>query len=180
MSRSVPSLVLQNPGNIVSSALWNSGPKAMGDFYTAAPMFRGRQSSAQTFTSGTWTAVHLDATDVDTDSGHSTSVNNTRYTAQTAGWYWVVGFMAWTNSNNQDPIYCALYVNGSIFVGTGQCLTKTGGAGGFSALSASGLVHLHAGDYVEVWARQDTGANYTAWTTNFDLTPCMNLVWVHN
>lgn len=179
MARSVPSLALQNPGNTVSSALWNTGPKAMGDFYTAPPMFRGRQSATQTFTSGVWAAVHLDATDVDTDSGHSNVTNNSRYTAQTGGWYWVVGFCAWQNSNNTDPIYCALYVNGSIVVGTAQSLTKVGGAGGFASLASSSLIHLHAGDYVEVYARQDTGANYTTWTNNVDLTPCMNLVWVH-
>lgn len=179
MPRTVPSLALQNPGNVVSSSLWNTGPKAMGDFYTAPPMFRGRQSAAQTFTSGTWTAVTLDVTDVDTDSGHSNITNNSRYTAQTAGWYWVVGFGAWVNSANaQADVYCGLYVNGTLILGTAQALQKT--ANDFSSVSSSSLIYLHVGDYVEVWARQDSGANLTAWTSNVDLTPCMNAVWVHS
>ena len=180
MPRSVPSLVLQNPGNTVSSSLWNTGPKAMGDFYTAPPMFRGRQSAAQTFVSGTWAAVTLDTTDVDTDSGHSNVTNNSRYTAQTAGWYWVVGFGSWTTGGSTGDIYCALYINGTIQVGTAQALQRVGGAGGFGSVSGSSLIHLRAGDYVEVFARQDTGANLNSWTSNVDLTPCMNLVWVHS
>lgn len=178
MPRTVPSLVLQNPGNLVSSTLWNNGPKAMGDYYTAPPMFRGRQVATQTFTTGVWAAVTLDATDVDTDSGHSNVTNNSRYTAQVSGWYWVVGFCAWTNTNTSHDIFCALYVNGSIMLGTGQAVEKTGSD--FASVSASSLVFLHVGDYVEVFARQDTGANYVTWTNNVDLTPCMNLVWVRN
>lgn len=179
MPRTVPSLALQNPGNVVSSTLWNNGPKAMGDFYTAPPMFRGRQSATQTFTTGTWAALTLDATDIDTESGHSNVTNNSRYTAQVGGWYWVLGFGAWTNSaNGQADIYCGLRVNGTLIVGTAQVALKT--ANDFSSISSSGLIYLRVGDYVEVWARQDTGANLVTWTNNVDLTPCMNLVWAHS
>lgn len=177
MSRTVPSLLLQNPGNTVSAALWNSGPKAMGDYYTAPPIFRGHQSTVQTFASGVWTAVALDVTDIDTDFGHSNVTNNSRYTAQVKGWYWVVGFGAWTNSvNAQSDIYCGLYVNGTLVFGTAQALQKTGND--YAAVSGSSLVYLHIGDYVEVFARQDSGANMNS-APNVDLDPCMNLVWVH-
>lgn len=178
MPRTVPSLLLQNPGSLVSAALWNSGPKAMGDFYTAPPLFRGHQSATQTFTTGTWTAVTLDVTDVDTESGHSNITNNSRYTAQTAGWYWAVGFCAWTNANASHDVFCALYVNGSIRLGTGQALAKP--TNDYTSLSTSSLVYLRAGDYVEVFARQDTGANLATFAGNVDLTPCMNLVWAHS
>lgn len=178
MPRTIPSLLLQNPGSTVSATLWNSGPKAVGDYYTTPPMFRGRQSAAQTFVSGVWTAVTLDVTDVDTDSGHSNITNNSRYTAQVAGWYWVVGFGAWINSANaQADIFCGLYVNGTLVLGTAQALQKT--ANDFSSLSASSMVYLRVGDYVEVWARQDSGGNMNS-APNTDLDPCMNLIWVHS
>lgn len=177
MSRTVPSLLLQNPGNLVSSTLWNSGPKAMGDFYTAPPMFRAVQLTPQAFTSGAWTTIGLDSTSIDTEGGHSNSVNNSRYTAQVAGWYWVVGFSAWRNANAQADIYCGLAVNSSLYLGTAQVLQKMSGE--FSALSTSGAIFLKVGDYVEVWARQNTGSSLSSWNTNTDLTPCMNLVWFH-
>lgn len=179
MTRTVPTAVLQNPGNLVTAALWNSGPKAQGDFYLSPPMFRGRQSAAQTFATGTWTAITLDVTDVDTDSGHSNVTNNSRYTAQVAGWYWCLGFASWTNSANaQADVYCGLASNGSLLLGTAQALQKQ--ANDFTSLSSASMVYLKVGDYVEVWGRQDTGANYSAWTSNVDLTPCLNLFWMHS
>jgi len=179
MPRTVPSVALQNPGNIVTSALWNNGPKAMCDFYVSPPLFRGRQATTQVIATGTWTVINLDAEDVDTENGHSNTVNNSRYVCQVAGWYWVTGFVAWPNSNNQADIYCALYVNGSAHVyGSPQALLKN--ANGFSSVSASGLVYLQVNDYVQVHARQDTGANYTTFDSGVDLCPCMNLVWVHS
>jgi hypothetical protein len=179
MTRTVPSVSLQNPGNLVTASLWNSGPKAMGDFYLSPPMFRGRQSAAQTFVSGSWTAISLDVTDVDTDSGHSNVTNNSRYTCQVAGWYWCLGFAAWQNSANaQADIYCGLATNGTLLLGTAQALQKP--ANDFSSVSSSSAVRLKVGDYVEVWGRQDTGANLTAWANNVDLNPCLNLFWIHN
>lgn len=180
MPRTVPSLALQNPGNLVTSALWNNGPKAIGDFYLSPPIFRCRQANAQTFSNQIWAAVALDATaDIDSEGGHSSITNNTRYTAQVAGWYLCLGFCAWANSANaQQSIYCALAKNGSIVVGTGQAAPKTGND--FSSVSSEGLIYLQVGDYVEVWGRQDTGANMNTWTSNVDLNPVLNMVWLHS
>lgn len=177
MPRTVPSLSLQNPGNFVASALWNSGPKAMGDFYTAPPMFRGRQATFQTTTTAVWAAMNFDAEDVDTDNGHSTSTNNSRYICQVAGWYWVSGYAAWTNAGAQAVIFCAIAVNGTIKLGTGQELQKTNAD--YGSLCASGMVNLKVNDYVETWGRQDTGGNLNTFVGT-DLCPVMNVVWVHS
>lgn len=176
MPRTVPSLVLQNPGSTVASSLWNSGPKAMGDFYTAPPMFRGLQSSPAALGSATWYPMGLQSTTVDTDGGHSNVTNNTRYTCQVAGWYWVHGFSAWANVGSQADLFTAIAVNGTIVLGTGQALQKPGTDLG--AASASGLVQLQVNDYVETWGRQDTGSVVNTWVGP-DLCSCMGLVWVH-
>lgn len=179
MPRTVPVAALQNPGNIVTSALWNSGPKAMGDFYLTPPIFRCRQLNSQTFSNQIWAAIALDATaDVDSEGGHSSVTNNTRYTAQVAGWYLCLGFCAFQAANAQADIYCALAKNGSLIVGTGQALQK--GNTDFGAISAEGLVYLHVGDYVEVWGRQDTGANLNTWANSIDLNPVLNMIWMHS
>lgn len=177
MPRTVPVVSLQNPNNIVSSALWNSGPKAIGDFYAAAPLFRGRQVATQVTTSGNWFAVALDTSTVDTESGHSNTVNNSLYVSQVAGWYLALGFVAWQNVNAQSPVYCALAVNTVLVPGTGQVLYKTGND--FSALSTSGLVHLNVGDFVQVLGKQTTGANMNTFAGT-DMAPCMNLIWLHS
>lgn len=177
MARTVPVAPLQNPGAIVASALWNSGPKAMGDFYTGVPMFRGRQTSAFALGSGGWYVMPLQATDIDTDSGHSNSINSSRYTCQVAGWYWVQGYSAWTNSGAaQADMWCALAVNGTQLPGAQQVLQTQ--ANDFHAVGASALVQLNVGDFVETWGRQDSGSTVSTWIGT-DLCPCMNVLWVH-
>jgi hypothetical protein len=180
MSRTVPALTLQNPGNLVTAALWNAGPKAIGDFYLAPPLFRCRQSTSQSTTSGSYFAMHLDATaEVDTEGGHSSVTNNSRYTAQVAGWYWVSGFVAWANTTGaQADMFCAIALNGSIVLGTGQVYQRQ--PNDFDSLCASGLIHMNVGDYVEVWGRQDSGSTISTWATNVDLNPVLTAMWVHN
>jgi hypothetical protein len=166
-----------NPGDTVNATLWNNGPKAITDFYTAPPLFRGRQTSIQTAPTATWWSVSMQASDIDTDSGHSNVTNNTRYTAQVAGWYWVEGFTAWAAAGAGARIDAVIAKNNSIVTGSRQSLMKPGSD--FSGIAAAILVRLAVNDYVELWGQQTTGGNLNTVVAG-DLCPCMNVFWVHS
>lgn len=175
MARTVPVITTQNPGNPVNAALWNSGPKACTDFYLSPPMFRGRQTGSQSGATNTWTAMTLQAVDVDTDSGHSAI--QSRYVCQVAGWYWVEGFATWTSGVGANRVDGAIFKNGSLWGGSQQSLIIS--SSGLIGISASALVSLTVGDYVEMQSRQETGATLSTFVGS-DLAPALNALWVHS
>jgi hypothetical protein len=125
------------------------------NFLANKPMAVVYQGSAQSFTSSSGAAVTFDSTTTDTYGGHSNSTNNSRYTAQVTGWYWVVGTVTWANvaGGNRNV---SINKNGS---GVPQFGTAVPAASSlvFPAGQATALVQLNAGDYVEVVAYQDSG-----------------------
>ncbi len=183
MTRTVPAPVFETSGNVVQSALWNNGPKAMGDYYLSPPMFRGHQSAAQAVASNTYTAISLNVTDVDTDGGHSNVTNNSRYTCQVPGWYLVEGFAALQNTTAAQSILevtMALNSTGGTPTSVyGLTTWVVKGANSFTAASGSGMLHMSAGDYLEIWCWQDSGTSINTWTSFVDLLCCMNVLWVH-
>ncbi len=157
MARSFPVTTYSQDGGLVTSTLWNGGPKALNDFLSNRPTFRGTQGVATTVPNNTWTAIRMDQTLIDTDGGHNTIVNNTRYTCQVQGWYWVKGTIGWNGAgtiafNRSDA---AIAVNGNVIAGSATFLDW--GPNQTGAFSASCLVFLVVGDVVEVWGRQQTG-----------------------
>ncbi|MFD0393322.1 hypothetical protein ACFQ3Z_15940 [Streptomyces nogalater] len=96
MARTVPVIAAEAPGTYLTGALWNASVKAMGDWLmgsagNGAPRFRAHQSTAQSLADNTWTSLTLDTEDYDSDNGHSTTTNSSRYTVQVAGTYLVIG-----------------------------------------------------------------------------------------
>jgi hypothetical protein len=177
VTRTAPSLSTQNPGNLVAStALWNIGPKATGDFFLAPPLFRGRQTTLQSAPSGSWQAQGLQVADLDTDGGHSNVTNNSRYNCQVPGWYFVEGFAAWVNGGAQGRMDAAIVKNGSIVSGSQSSVVKQNID--FGAVVAAALVQLKIGDYTEVWGMQSTGSTINT-APNGDLCPCLNVMWIH-
>lgn len=176
-NRVVPRTAQKATNDLITGALWNAGPKALGDFMLNPPIFRGHQTVSVSTVSGSWDSGNLDATDVDTDGGHSNTVNNTRYTAQVAGWYYVEGYFAWVASGGgQARFECAIAKNGSIVGASAQFLLYTSD---LQSLMSGTLVQLAVGDYVEVWGRQNTGGNLST-DLGTDLLTCMNVFWVHS
>lgn len=161
MARTPPGTVLHIPGDLVTGRVWNNGPKALNDFLSNRPAFRGRTNSNQSILDNTWTPLQWLITLLDTDNGHSVSVNNQRYTCQVAGWYWCKGNIAWNTGGafGAVRIDTAIAVNSSIVLGSCQFLTK--GNGSLSAQQGSCLVHLNVGDFVEFWTKQHSGATQT-------------------
>lgn len=175
-SRTLPRTAQKATNDLITGALWNAGPRALVSFLCNVPTFRGRQANSQALTSGSWAALALDTTDIDTDSGHSNVTNNSRYTCQVAGWYYVEGYFATGSGGSAARFESAIAKNGGIIAGSSQFLLRQND---LQALMTGTLVQLAVGDYVEVWGRHNSGAGVGTFSGS-DLACCMNLFWVHS
>jgi hypothetical protein len=108
----VPSTRLFQAGEVETGAYLNSAVTNLGNFMLGKPIAQMRQTVAQTFTNSTAAAVTFTTEDVDRDNGHSNSVNTSRYTAQTAGWYRISGATSFA-SNTTGVRAAYWYLNGS-------------------------------------------------------------------
>jgi hypothetical protein len=106
------------------------------------PLFVGSQATPQSLTAGVWTAVALDTNNIDTANGHSTTVNNTRYTAQVAGWYDVKGGVGLAAGVG----YLRIDKNGAIL----SPPAETGQSSGLF-MQVAAVVQCAVGDYIELF-----------------------------
>lgn len=152
----VPVEVTIAAGSTLTAATWNANVRDAINFLLSTPIFEGRQTAAQSLTSGAATAILLDTEDVDTDNGHSTSSNTSRYTAQTAGRYQVGGGVSW--SNNATGRRAAIWaINGVSIAGGEANMTTAVVAQPVATPARSRTVFLNVSDYVEIWGLQDSG-----------------------
>jgi hypothetical protein len=174
MARTPPTTATEAPGTYQTSALWNAQVKALGDFLLAPPVFAGYQSNAQSLTSGAFTPILLDVETLDSDGGHSTVTNSSRYTAQVAGTYLVTGSVVFTG--NATGIRVAhVRVNGTVVRGSQMILPANGTVQVPIPLSCPAT--LAVGDYVEVAGQQNTGSALTTYT-GVDATSSMACFWM--
>ncbi|MFE5037157.1 hypothetical protein [Streptomyces sp. NPDC056683] len=161
MARSVPVIASESPGQFLTGALWNANVKAMGDFLMGSasngvPRFRGYQGTAQSIANNTWTVLTIDTEVFDSDNGHSTTTNSSRYTVQVAGTYLVIGTASFaanaTGNRGVRLTVSGVAVTGS-FVKTGAPDTT-----GSSGLCTVAPVVCNVGDYIEVQGNQNSGA----------------------
>lgn len=180
MPRTVPASVSESPGNYLTGALWNAQVKATMDFLMGSgtngvPRFKGYASTAQSLATGTTDiAITLDTEDYDSDNGHSTSTNTSRYTIQVAGTYLILGTLAFaTNATGNRKV--GINVNGAnARGGTSQ---SPGFAGNSWCACVATEQVLAVGDYVELAAWQTSGGNLsTGAATGFG--PVLMCQWI--
>jgi hypothetical protein len=160
---SVPSPATVATGDFLSSALWNTNVRDGMNFLLSPVRFKGYASSSQSLSTGTTaTPLLLDSELVDSDGGHSTSTNTSRYTCQTAGLYFVSGSVCFA-TNSAGTRTLTIFVNGAAVFGAGNqsMPSATNGASVFS----STVVQLAVGDYVELTAWQNSGSTLATSTT---------------
>ena len=133
------------------------------NFALSPPLAELRQTVTQSLPNAGWTALTFDTEIIDTDGGHSTATNTSRYVVQTAGWYLLTAGVSFAASATG---------------GRGLRFAKNGAAQGFgrvftapspmyaSDLNTSKRFLCAVGDYLEVQAFQNSGAalntNYVA------------------
>jgi hypothetical protein len=147
------------PGNFETAAFWNANVQALGNFLLSVPRFVGYQAHSgtpQMILDSTWVAVLLDTEITDTEGGHSTTSNTSRYVCQVAGTYKVEG--AYVASANSTAGFRAakFMVNGSTTVTLSE-KSATPVVGFPTTVSLSAEVTLGVGDYIELFAYQNSG-----------------------
>jgi hypothetical protein len=170
----VPTWAQEVPGNFVTSALWNANVYNNGTFLTNPPLFAAYQSAAQSIANSTLTAIAMDTSVVDSYGGHSNVTNNSRYTAQVAGWYFViaqVGFAANASGNR----LIEMHKNGGSTLNLGQGVGLAPTTSNNSANQVCALVQLMVSDYIEAYTYQTSGGALNTIPAQSGMT----VLWLH-
>jgi hypothetical protein len=158
MGRSVPVIPTEVPGNFNTSALFNAAPGALGSFLLGPPRFAGYQTAAQSVASGTWAvAMLIDTEVVDSDSGHSTTTNTSRYTVQVAGLYLVGVGVGWP-ANATGARAAVPHQNGASLPGGPANEGAPTSSSNSWAGQAWAFAQANVGDYFECTGFQQSGS----------------------
>lgn len=139
------------------------------------PIFRARSNTTQSLTTGVSAAVLLQAEDFDSEDGHSIVSNLSRYTAVYAGYHAVDGVVFFAgNATGRRGV--SFSVNGTS-VNASRTLVFSSGA---SAVQVHGgdTVYLAVGDYVEMFAFQESGGNLNIGSATANDNSRLNVRWV--
>jgi hypothetical protein len=140
-------------GDIVTAAEMNANVRDAVGFLESPPVFFGYQNVSQSIANNTPVPVTFDSESVDTYNGHSTLSTTSRYTAQVAGWYDVVGTISYPlNATGVREVLLA--VNGTAL--TPYRAELPAGAQPL-VFQLAQMVFLNVYDYVETWALQTSG-----------------------
>jgi len=173
--RTVPVSASVVPGNFETAALWNAQVKALNDFLTAPPVFWGYSTTAQSLpTANVMAALNLDTEVIDTDGGHSTVTNTSRYTATVAGTYLVFGSVGFAATSGGDR-RLQIALNGASIIGSGASMDPSQAV--LHGLQTSAFVTMNGTtDYVEVMAAQSLASLSTNNSGIFSSS--MRVVWI--
>jgi hypothetical protein len=125
------------------------------NFLLAPPRARLVQTVAQSIPNGAFTSVTFDTEPIDSDAGHSTVTNTSRYTCTVDGLYLVSGnYSCAANATGRRG--AALALNGAQVDGS-LTLAVTTATGSPGVPTPTVLIQLVAGNYVELQVYQDSG-----------------------
>jgi hypothetical protein len=142
------------------------------------PLFLGTQSTAQSLGNSTWVAMGLDTSQSDTYSGHSNTVNNSRYVPQQPGWYLAAGVVAFA-LNATGARAARLQMNGSAIKGAAGMTQSSGGANDCAIVSPTRPIFCNGTtDYIEVAGWQGSGGALNS-ATDPDLSSSLAVWWCH-
>jgi hypothetical protein len=170
----VPTWASVVPGAFLTSALWNANVNSNGTFLTNPPLYAGYQSAAQSVADSTLTAIAMGSAVVDSYGGHSNTTNNSRYTAMVPGYYLVIGQVGFAANAGGNRLI-ELHKNGGSTLTLGQGVSPAPGTANNSANQVGALVLLNAGDYVEAYTYQTSGAALNTIPAQTGMT----VLWLH-
>lgn len=172
----VPSTRIFTAGEVETGAYLNSAVTNLGNFMLGRPIAILRQTAAQSIPNATATDITFDAEDIDRDGGHSLTTNTARYTAATAGWYWVQGAVSWA-ANTTGNRTASINKNGTSLNYAANRNASALLANIFTQ-PVAGLVYLNGTtDYITLSGTQSSGAALnTATTAGYQ--SYLSVVWV--
>jgi hypothetical protein len=168
-ARTVPVMATEAPGGFLTGALWNANVKALGDFLSNPPVFSGYAVASQSIPNNTFTAMSIDTEVFDSDGGHSTTTNTSRYTCQVAGLYLLSGEVV-LPASGAGTRGAEFMVNGiTAVIGSEQLCAPSPGFATTIAPTAS-YVRLAVGDYVQLMGFQNSGGAVSTSTVGAAMT----------
>jgi hypothetical protein len=172
----VPVEITWVTGQVVTAAQLNANLRDAVNFMLAPPLAIMRQTAAGAFANSTWTSVALDTEDIDRDGGHSNVTNNSRYTAQTQGYYLAGGKISFA-SNVTNRRWTRWAVNGTEVSGS-RISVQAANGDSTEVPAASRWVFLNVGDYLELQGFQDSGGSINTVVANSSDQPFVNVQWM--
>lgn len=171
---SVPSVHIFTAGEDATAANLNTFGTAI-NFLLAPPFAELSNSAVQSIGNNSTTGLTYDTEGIDSDNGHSTVSNTSRYTGQTPGWFWN-SFTSGFASNATGVREWSIRVNGA----TQKYFVRRGTvAAAVEAMGVSGAVFLNGTtDYAESCVLQTSGAGL-----NTDISggnPRWAILWCHS
>lgn len=143
-------------GEIVTAAYMNTNIRDAGNFFLSWPVFEARQTLAQSIPANSDTGILLDTEDIDTDNGHSTATNTSRYVPQTAGRFQLSGGVSFA-SNATGQRNSEFGKNGTLINGSGVAITPLSGVSTRVPTRVMTVVANGSTDYFELFGWQNSG-----------------------
>jgi hypothetical protein len=118
--------------------------------------------TAQTITNFTWTAINFASENFDTDGFHSTTTNTSRITIPTGlGGKYLVNYTQRWDPSGTGTRDADIYVNGASVVTQNMNASSV-----YASNSKSVILSLNAGDYIQLYAIQNSGGNLIFYPRN--------------
>lgn len=180
----VPSTRYFTAGEIETGAYLNASVTNLGNFMLGRPIASLTTSTTGTAIATTGTAITFTTSIINRDNAWSSSTNPTRYTAATAGWYFVTGYVCTTNNAAVQYRNVWFRTNGTTPVSTSlNTLLTTAGQTNNLVQQTTGFVYLNGStDYIELMAASSTATTLAAPTGNaahgISVSASMSLIWV--
>lgn len=145
-------------GEVVLASYFNTNINGPISFLLARPFFQGRQTVAQSLTTGVYAALTMDAEDVDSAGGHSTSSNTSRYNAIYAGWGTCSGGVGVAASAAGRRL-TKWRVDGTTDLSGGGTNLPATAASVWKGPANTMKVFMNVGQYLELMGGQESGGN---------------------
>ena len=147
---------------------WDAATRSWGPAAAAGAAFSGAQAvagAATTVPTTTDTALALSTETYDTDSFHDNSTNNSRLTAPRDGYYFVTGEVAGADTSDYT-IVGYIKRNGTV---VGRAAQRIASGGGQLGVAVTTVVSMTSGQYVELFAWQNSGADRSVVAQRFTI-----------
>ena len=139
-------------------------PSAVAVSNTPSFMAYAPSGSGQSIGSASQTKVNFSTEFFDTDGKYDTSTS--RFTPTVAGKYLITAGLSFAVTGDRNYVIIFIYKNGSELL---KSINRSPNVDD-NGVVISGIVDLDADDYVEIYAKQNTGSNQTITGSNSDRT----------
>lgn len=177
MGRAAPAVPYAWSQQPISAAMWNQYQYAVG-FHIRPPFALLLQNTMQSVPSVTPTRILFDNPVRDSDAGHSTTANPSRYTAPIPGLYHICVFgslLGGSTAGGERSL--SIVLNGGAYWAMHLLAPTSYGNGSFGG-SVQAEIPMNTGDYVEASFYQDSGTTLS--TQNSYSQARMGVRWVGN